>query len=106
MIDLQTASTAFVAPPIIFGDRVRTIRTALKLAKPENSRIVAATIGGHLEVISRATSPQPGVVDASAAVRDASFDFLVSLVTKGEAGESRSVALHSVDRLEAMLCAA
>ena len=59
-----------------------------------------------MPALGSATSPQPGVVDASAAVRDASFDFLVSLVTKGEASESRSVALHSVDRLEAMLCAA
>lgn len=101
---LESIST--IAPAAIFGERVRTIRTALKLAKPENSRIVAATIGGHLEVIARSAIPQPSVQDASEAVRDASFDFLVSLVTIGEASGARSAALHSVDRLEETLFAA
>ena len=88
-----------------YGDRVRTIRTALKLAQPENSRIAAATIGGHLDVITRNLASHSEVAQASDAVRDASLDLLVSLVRKREAAAARAAALQSVDRLEASLAA-
>jgi hypothetical protein len=88
-----------------YGDRVRTIRTALKLAQPENSRIAAATIGGHLDAIAKNLPAHPAVAQASDAVRDASLDFLVSLVRKREAADARVAALQSVDRLEASLAA-
>jgi hypothetical protein len=104
MFELSHRSSTSV-PPAIHGERVRTIRTALKLAQPENSRIAAATIGGHLEVITRDLGPESQVAQASDAVRDASLDFLVSLVSRREAAEARSAALKSVDQLEASLAA-
>lgn len=102
MLELSERNSAISVYPA-YGDRVRTIRSALKLARPENSRIVAATIGGHLEVITGAAPPHPEVAHATDAVRDASLDFLVSLVTHREAAQARDVALSTVDRLEASL---
>lgn len=104
MLDL-THRPSTLASSSACGERVRTIRSALKLAKPENSRIVAATIGGHLEVIASVTGPDSAAVEAGDAVRDASLHFLVSLVTQNEAADARNVALSTVDRLEASLAA-
>ena len=84
-------------------DRVTSLRTILKLAGRENSRMVAATIGGHLQAISIEAPRRPAVDDAAAAVRDASLGFLTSLHGCGDVAEARSQVLRSVDRLEQCL---
>ncbi len=84
-------------------DRVSKLRGMLHLAGPENSRMVAATIGRHLEIIVIETGGRREVAGATDAVRDASLGFLTSLHRPGDVAGARRAALTSLDQLEARL---
>lgn len=86
-------------------DRVTSLRRILNLAGRENSRMVAATIGGHLDALNIEVARRPALVDATDAVRDASLGFLTSLHGRGDVVSARQHVLTSVDRLEACLTA-
>ncbi|NNM72929.1 hypothetical protein [Enterovirga aerilata] len=98
---MTTTSPAFVKAPGI--DRVSSLRRILNLAGRENSRMVAATIGGHLQALAIELPTMPALTDATEAVRDASLGFLTSLHGKGDPVTARHHVLSSVDRLEACL---
>ena len=82
---------------------VRAMRHLLAEARAENSRMVAAAIGGHLSRITRDTGKPREVVDATEVVRDASLDLLKALQCGDDVSRARSAALQSVERLEAAL---
>ena len=84
-------------------DRVSKVRGMVHLACPENSRMVAASIGLHLEIIVTETGCRDEVAGATEAVRDASLDFLISLHRAGDVTGARRAALTSLDQLEARL---
>ena len=86
-------------------DRVTSLRTILNLAARNNSRMVAATIGGHLQALTVEGPTRPALLDATEAVRDASLGFLTSLHGRGDITAARNQVLSSVDRLEACLAA-
>lgn len=75
----------------------------LRLAGPENSRMVAATIGLHLEIIVTETGSCQEVRGATEAVRDASLGLLTSLHRLGDVAGARRAAFSSLDQLEARL---
>ncbi|MDB5558986.1 MAG: hypothetical protein JWQ36_1920 [Enterovirga sp.] len=100
---MTTTSAAVLNAPGM--ERVIRLRTILKLAGRENSRMVAATIGGHLQAITIEAPKHPALVDAADAVRDASLGFLTSLHGRGDVATARHQVLNSVDRLEACLSA-
>ena len=81
---------------------VRTMRNLLKDAGTENSRMVAAAIGGHLSRITR-SARSTGLEGASDRVRDASLDLLKAIHRGRGIMSARDVALASVDGLEAEL---
>ncbi len=85
------------------ADRLSTLRTMLHLAKPENSRMVAATIGHHLDLITVEAAPGPAIAEASDTVRDASLGFLTALHGRGDVVAGRAAALASIDHLAASL---
>jgi hypothetical protein len=97
---ITTRAAVFEAPGI---DRVTSLRTILRLAGRDNSRMVAATIGGHLQALSIEAPRRPALADATEAVRHASLGFLTSLHGRGDVVTARSQVLTSVDRLEACL---
>lgn len=84
-------------------DRVSKFRGMLNLARPENSRMVAASIGGHLEIIVTETGFRDEVAGATNAVRNASLGFLTSLHRTGDVAGARRAVLTSLDQLEAHL---
>jgi hypothetical protein len=100
---VTTTRAALVEAPAI--DRVTSLRTILRLAGRDNSRMVAATIGGHLQALAIEAPKRPALADATEAVRDASLGFLTSLHGRGDVVTARSQVLTSVDRLEACLTA-
>lgn len=75
----------------------------LNLARPENSRMVAASIGRHLEIIVTETGFRDEVAGATNAVRDASLGFLTSLHRPGDVAGARRAVLTSLDQLESRL---
>ena len=85
------------------GERhVRTMRALLRTARVENSRMVAAAIGGHLARISR-VSPDGPVEAATDAVRDASLGLLRALHHGEDVRRARMAALRSIETLQAVL---
>ncbi len=100
---MTTTSKAVLEPPAI--DRVISLRTVLNLAGRENSRMVAATIGGHLQALAIEIPQRPALAGATEAVRDASLGFLTSLHGRGDVAIARRQALTSLDNLEACLSA-
>lgn len=82
--------------------QVRAMRNLLTGARVENTRMVAAAIGGHLSRISRETG-SPELAGASETVRDASLTLLKSLHQSEGVMRARNAALRSVDALEAAL---
>ena len=94
-------SDAALASPNV--DRIVKLRAVLKLARPENSRMVAATIGRHLELIVSHAESRDEIIEVSEAVREASFGFLTSLHRPGDIGGGREAALSCLDQLEASL---
>lgn len=82
-----------------------SLRAILDRAGRENSRMVAATIGGHLEALAIEVPRRPALADAAAAVRDASLGFLTSLHGRGDILDAKRQVLTSVDHLEACLSA-
>ena len=98
----MNSATVFEAPAV---DRLSSLRNILRLAGRDNSRMVAATIGGHLHAITIEGPRRPALIDATDAVRDASLGFLTSLHGRGDVAAARHQLLSSVDRLEACLTA-
>ena len=86
-------------------DRVIGLRQVLARAGRDNSRMVAATIGCHLQALSIELPKKPALADATEAVRDASLGFLTSLHGRGDIATARLAVLTSVDHLEACLTA-
>ena len=83
---------------------VLAMRNLLAEARPENSRMVAAAIGGHLSRLSRELGREAGEVGkASDVVRDASLDLLKALHCGQDIHRARKAALDSVETLEAAL---
>jgi hypothetical protein len=82
---------------------VRAMRNLLAEARPENSRMVAAAIGGHLVRITREAGRAPELAEASDIVRDASLDLLTALQRGKDVNGARRAALESVETLEAAL---
>ena len=82
--------------------QVRAMRTLLKEARVDNSRMVAAAIGGHLFRITRQTGSTE-LDDASESVRDASLHLLKALQQSDGVTPARAAALRSVDSLESAL---
>ena len=100
---MTTARTDVYDRPV--SALVSSLRAVLSLAGRENSRMVAATIGGHLDALAGEAPRRPALADATEAVRDASFGFLTSLHGRGDIHDARRQALTSVDHLEACLAA-
>jgi hypothetical protein len=84
------------------AEQVRKLRSALTKARAENSRMMAAAIGAHLRRIT-AAAENPGVVQASERVKDATLQLLTSLHSQGDIATTRVAALESLDRLEGSL---
>jgi len=82
---------------------VRAMRNLLAEARAENSRMVAAAIGGHLVRISREAGKGPELAQASDIVRDASLGLLTALHRGNDVNRARRDALKSVETLEAAL---
>lgn len=82
---------------------VRAMRNLLAEARAENSRMVAAAIGGHLSRISRSAGKVDELAEASDVVRDASLDLLTALHRGKDVNGARRAALQSVETLEAAL---
>lgn len=82
---------------------VRAMRDLLAQARAENSRMVAAAIGGHLSRMAREAGKPRELVEASDVVRDASLDLLKALQCGHNVNGARKAALQSVERLEAAL---
>jgi hypothetical protein len=82
---------------------VRAMRNLLADARAENSRMVAAAIGGHLSRITRGASEARSLGEASDVVRDASLDLLRALHHGKDVNRARKAALASVETLEAAL---
>ena len=82
---------------------VRAMRHLLAEARAENSRMVAAAIGGHLSRITREPGKPRELVEATDVVRDASLDLLKALQCGDDVNRARRAALQSVERLEAAL---
>lgn len=82
---------------------VRAMRNLLAEARVENSRMVAAAIGGHLSRITRATGTPQELGHASDIVRDASLGLLKALHEGKDVNNARQAALASVGMLEAAL---
>lgn len=80
--------------------QVRAMRSLLAEARVENSRMVAAAIGGHLSRITRQAGGAE-LEDASESVRDASLHLLKALHQSEGVTPARKAALRSVDSLEA-----
>ena len=83
--------------------RVRAMRNLLAEARVENSRMVAAAIGGHLSRITKETTAPDDLGHASDVVRDASLDLLKALHEGKDVNRARQAALQSVEVLEAAL---
>lgn len=81
---------------------LRKIRDAMVRARPDNARMIAAVIGGHLDKVARREAA-PDVVSAGDAVRDASFDLLRSINRRTGVAPARRTALSSLDTLELSL---
>lgn len=84
------------------GHEVRAMRSLIREARAENSRMVAAAIGGHLSRITRQAESAP-LAQASDVVRDASLTLLKAIHHSDDVGQARTAALNSVDTLEAAL---
>jgi hypothetical protein len=97
---MTTSKAVPEAPP---KDRLVSLRAILNLAGRENSRMIAATIGGHLQALAIEIPKRPALADATEAVRDASLGFLTSLHGRGDIVTAKHELLTSVDRLEACL---
>lgn len=82
--------------------QVRAMRKLLRDAQVENSRMVAAAIGGHLTKITRQVTT-PEIEGATETVRDASLALLTSLHRSHDVRSARTAALWSVAMLEATL---
>ncbi len=82
---------------------VRAMRNLLTEARTENSRMVAAAIGGHLFRITREAGKAPELAEASDIVRGASLDLLTALHRGKDVNGARRAALESVETLEAAL---
>ena len=82
---------------------VRAMRNLLAEARPENSRMVAAAIGGHLFRITREAGKARELAEASDIVRDASLGLLTALHRGKDVNGARRAALESVETLEAAL---
>ncbi|NNM72597.1 hypothetical protein [Enterovirga aerilata] len=82
---------------------VRAMRNLLAEARAENSRMVAAAIGGHLSRITKEVGAVEELDHASDVVRDASLDLLKALHRGKDVNRARSAALRSVEMLEAAL---
>jgi hypothetical protein len=82
---------------------VRAMRNLLAEARAENSRMVAAAIGGHLSRITREAGKAPELAEASDVVRDASLGLLTALHRGRDVNGARRAALKSVETLEAAL---
>ena len=82
---------------------VRAMRNLLAEARAENSRMVAAAIGGHLSRIGRSAGKVGELAEASDVVRDASLDLLTALHRGKDVNGARRAALQSVATLEAAL---
>ena len=82
---------------------VRAMRNLLAEARADNSRMVAAAIGGHLSRITREAGRAGGLAEASDVVRDASLDLLKALHRGSDVPGARKAALASVETLEAAL---
>ena len=78
--------------------RLRKIRDAMVQARPDNARMIAAVIGGHLAKVARQEAA-PEILSAGDAVRDASLDLLRSINRRTGVAPARRVALSSLDRL-------
>ncbi len=97
---MTTSKAVPEAPP---KDRVIRMRAIVNVAGRENSRMIAATIGGHLQALAVEIPTRPALADATEAVRDASLGFLTSLHGRGDVVTAKHQLLSSVDRLEACL---
>ncbi|MGA0595735.1 hypothetical protein [Enterovirga sp. CN4-39] len=84
-------------------DRVRAMRDLLAGVRAENSRMVAAAIGGHLSRITKEAGEARALGEASDTVRDASLDLLKALHRGHDVNGARKAALESVELLEAAL---
>jgi hypothetical protein len=83
---------------------VRAMRNLLTEARAENSRMVAAAIGGHLSKLTREAGREASQLgQASDTVRDASLDLLKALHHGRDVNGARRIALDSVSTLEAAL---
>lgn len=84
---------------------VGMMRSVLRRAEPENGRMVAAAIGGHLSRIAQAIDLDDAARHAADDVRDATLDLLRALLRGDQAAPVRDHALQAVDQLEtALLC--
>ncbi|MDB5559503.1 MAG: hypothetical protein JWQ36_2437 [Enterovirga sp.] len=82
---------------------VRAMRHLLSGARVENSRMVAAAIGGHLSRITKNAGSAEDLGQASDVVRDASLGLLKALHQGEDVSRARKAALESVEMLEAAL---
>jgi hypothetical protein len=85
--------------------QVGAMRRLLSEARADNSRMVAAAIGGHLSRITRDGSV-PELEGPTETVRDASLDLLKAINRSDGVARARKAALRSVDTLAAALPAA
>ena len=83
--------------------RVSAMRNLLAEARVENSRMVAAAIGGHLSRITKSAGAPDELGPASDVVRDASLGLLKALHEGTGVKRAREAALESVEILQAAL---
>jgi hypothetical protein len=82
---------------------VSAMRNLLAEARVENSRMVAAAIGGHLSRITKSAGAADELGPASDVVRDASLGLLKALHEGKNVKRARQAALESVEILQAAL---